>query len=102
MAEVNLTEAWSRVDSTLGLTAGQKYRLQISSGIIQLALGSSAPSDDSNALTYRANGAQFDRGGTIPLSFASGAANRLWARAIGSPFSATMLKAVSATSFEPF
>ena len=28
MAEVALTEAWARVDATLGLMAGQKYRLQ--------------------------------------------------------------------------
>ena len=100
MAEVSLTEAWQRVDSTLGMTAG-KYRLQ-PSGLVQLALGSTAPTDDSAALTYRAAGSQHSHASTIPFMFATGAANRLWARAIGGPFSATKLKAVSATSFEPF
>ena len=50
MAEIALTEAWRRIDADLSLAAGN-YRLQVS-GIVQLALGSSAPTDDSDALTY--------------------------------------------------
>ena len=100
MAEVALTEAWSRVDADLSLAAGN-YRLQVS-GIVQLALGSSAPTDDSDALTYFPPGKQFTHPATVPFKFATGNANRLWARAIGSPFSATKLKAVPAASFEPF
>ena len=100
MAEVALTEAWQRIDADLSLAAGN-CRLQVS-GIVQLALGSSAPSNDADALTYFPPGKQFPHPATVPFKFATGAANRLWARAIGSSFSATKLKAVSAASFEPF
>ena len=101
MAEVALTESWTRVDGTLGLTAGQKYRLQ-PSGPVQLALGSVAPTDDSDALAYQAASSQHTHAPSIAFMFVTGDTNRLWARAIGSAFSATKLKAVSATSFEPF
>ena len=97
MARVTVTSAWSRVDNGLGMTAGQKYRLQ-PEGSIYLALGTTAPDDD-DAVLYRGGAAQHGHPATYAFTLVTGNANRLWAKSVSAP---TGLRAVPAASFQPY
>ena len=94
MAKIAIGPAWQRVDSDLGLSASTKYRLQFESHT-QIALGSSVPTDDSDAIDYPG----FRHAGhpaTVPYTHGS---DNLYARTITVP---STMRAVPAAAIEPF
>ena len=94
MAKVAIGPDWKRVDSDLSLASGTKYRLQFESHT-QIALGSSVPTDDANAIDYPG----FRHAGhpaTVP--YTHGASN-LYARTITVP---STMRAVPAAAIEPY
>ena len=96
MSKVAIGPDWKRVDSDLGLNASTKYRLQFESKT-QIALGTNAPANDANAITYPAFGNGYPA--TIPYTQGTGNTARLWARTITAP---STMRAVSAAAIEPF
>ena len=97
MAKVTIGPDWKRVDSDLGLNASTKYRLQFESKT-QIALGTNAPANDENAITYPGL-SQNGGTGTIPYTQGTGTTARLWARTITAP---STMRAVPAAAIEPF